>query len=160
MPGWEVKGGRGICLVGGGFLHLSRFKMMEREDLGSAVVEMPNPGLVVVRYAPGAIISAALIRELIGVRRRMVGRTPHVVIGIFPENLEFDMSLLQSDHYASPEEMEGLMAMAVVAEGAVVHPIAKLYFAYFPTRFKSRVFSLEREGMAWIREQWALLPVQ
>ncbi|MEO7081130.1 MAG: hypothetical protein ABIY71_06355 [Flavobacteriales bacterium] len=40
--------------------------------------------------------------------------------------------------------------LAIVAEGVQFEPIARLYFAYFPTRFNISVFLSEVEAHNWV----------
>lgn len=129
----------------------------KRVETSCATVELLRPQLVVCRYAPGAKVTAAGIMENIEARLRLVGNAPHVAITIFPDPEDFDMTMLQADHYRGTKGDAGLQAMAMVAEGTVINPVVKLYFAYFPSKFKAEVFASESEGMAWIQAQHALL---
>ncbi|MCL4280966.1 MAG: hypothetical protein KJZ58_01770 [Flavobacteriales bacterium] len=126
---------------------------MERVTTSTAVVEITGGGIVVCRYMPGAKVTAAGINENIEARRKLAGSAPHLAVTVLPSPEDFDMTMLKQDHYAGVPGDDSLQAQAMVAEGAVMFPLAKLYFAYFPTRFRNEVFASEPEAMAWIRDQ-------
>lgn len=77
-------------------------------------------------------------------------------MGIFPEDSEFDMTLLSEDHYCEIVLNDVTRSLAIVAEGSLFDTVAHLYFAYFPTKFPSRVFRTEAEALVWVNEQIAL----
>ena len=116
---------------------------MERVETPSAVVERVSPELVITRYRPGIRANAAAVKENLEARMSFPGREPYGVIGIFPEDVDFDMSLLEQDHYTDIALNEVTQVLAIVAEGALFDPIARLYFAYHPTSFASQVFPTE-----------------
>jgi hypothetical protein len=126
---------------------------MERVITSTAVVEMASPGLVVCRYMPGAKVTAAGINENIEARLKLAGHSPHVALTVLPSPEDFDMTMLQKDHYHVAGTSDPMQAQAMVAEGMVMYPVTKLYFAYFPTPFRNEVFASEPEAMAWIKDQ-------
>ena len=132
---------------------------MEREETASAIVERVNPELVICRYKHGIKVNAAAVRENLEARMRFPGKDAYAVIGIFPEDVDFDMSLLEQNHYTDIALNEVTRVLAIVAEGALFDPIAKLYFAYHPTQFDSQVFSTEKEALAWA-DQWIAVLVE
>jgi len=126
---------------------------MEREITPSAVVERIDPELVVCRYKEGVKVDAAAVRENLEARKRFPGHEPYAVIGIFPESVDFDMSLLEHNHYTDIALNKVTQLLAIVAEGELFEPIAKLYFAYHPTPFSSQVFPTEQEALKWVKER-------
>ena len=130
---------------------------MEREETASAVVERISPELVMCRYKQGVKADAAAVRENLAARKRFPGREPYAVVGVFPEDVDFDMSLLEHDHYGDIALNEVTQVLAIVAEGALFNPVARLYFAYHPTPFASKVFPNEAEAMAWVNARIKVL---
>ncbi|MCB0774358.1 MAG: hypothetical protein KDB93_13405 [Flavobacteriales bacterium] len=126
---------------------------MERVETSTAFIELLNPHLVITRYKPAAHVTAEAVRENLEVRMAMPGPLAKAVIAIFPEDMDFDMSLLDRDHYMEQRYTESTLAMAVVSSGVLHQPLANLYIAYHPTSFKYRVFSDEREAIAWANEE-------
>ena len=126
---------------------------METKETPSAVVERIHPDLVICRYKPGVKVDAKAVRENLDARMSFPGKEPYAVIGIFPQDVDFDMSLLTIDHYADGTFNELTRVLAIVAEGDMFEPIAQLYFAYHPTRFASRVFPSEKEALAWVNQK-------
>ena len=130
---------------------------MERLETASAIVERVRPELVVTRYKHGVKANGAAIRENLEARMRFPGKEPYAVIGIFPEDTDFDMSLLEQDHYTDIALNEVTQVLAIVAEGALFDPIARLYFAYHPTSFASQVFPTEKEALTWVDQRIRVL---
>jgi hypothetical protein len=126
---------------------------MEREETRSAVVERINPDLVICRYKEGVKVDAAAVRENLEARKRFPGHEPYAVIGIFPESVDFDMSLLERNHYSDIALNKVTQLLAIVAHGALFEPVANLYFAYHPTPFTSQVFPTEQEALKWVKER-------
>lgn len=126
-------------------------------ETATAVLEREDGGLVVCRYKPEVNVDARAVAENLKARLSFPGKEPYAVIGIFPESVNFDMSLIQQDHYTDIALNEVTRILAIVAEGALFEPIARLYFAYYPTRFHSAVFQTEKEARAWVAEKMQAL---
>ena len=123
---------------------------MEREETATAIVERVIPELVICRYKHGVKVNAAAVAENLEARMRFPGTEPYAVIGIFPEDVDFDMSLLEKNHYTAIALNQVTRILAIVAEDQHFDPIAKLYFAYHPTQFSSSVFATEAEARTWV----------
>ncbi|MBK6410652.1 MAG: hypothetical protein IPO60_03070 [Flavobacteriales bacterium] len=123
---------------------------MEREETASAIVERVDPDLVICRYKHGVKVNAAAVEENLEARLRFPGKEPYAVIGIFPGDVDFDMSLLEHDHYTGIALNQITRVLAIVAEDELFDPIARLYFAYHPTGFNSRVFHNEEDARTWV----------
>ncbi|MGB3870450.1 MAG: hypothetical protein WA937_13440 [Flavobacteriales bacterium] len=130
---------------------------MERVETPSAFVERVSPQLVICRYKHGVKVNAAAVRENLAARMSFPGKEPYAVIGIFPEDVDFDMSLLEQNHYTNIALNLVTQLLAIVAEGALFEPIASLYFAYHPTRFLNKVFPSEAEALAWVEQRIQVL---
>ena len=117
------------------------------------MVERINPELVICRYKEGVKVNAAAVQENLEARRRFPGGEPYAVIGIFPENVDFDMSLIERNHYSDIALNKVTQLLAIVAQGALFEPVANLYFAYHPTPFSSQVFPTEAEALKWVKQR-------
>jgi hypothetical protein len=67
--------------------------------------------------------------------------------------VDFDMSLLEQNHYSDIALNKVTQLLSIVAEGELFGPIAQLYFAYHPTPFTSQVFPSEQEALKWVKER-------
>lgn len=123
---------------------------MERKETASAIVERVDNDLVICRYKPGIRVDARAVAENLEARKRFDGKDPYAVIGIFPESVDFDMSLIENNHYTDTTLNQVTRVLAIVAEGALFDPIARLYFAYYPPQFSTSVFSTEEEARKWV----------
>ncbi len=123
---------------------------MQQIETSSAIVQRVDTDLVICRYKHGAQVNAAAVAENLEARMRFPGSEPYAVIGIFPGDVHFDMSLLEKDHYTSIALNQVTRVLAIVAEDELFDPIARLYFAYHPTSFSSAVFPNEERARAWV----------
>ncbi len=123
---------------------------MERIETASAIVERVNPDLVICRYRNGARVDVRAVAENVQARMRFPGKEPYAVIGIFPESVDFEMSLIENNHYTDTALNKVTRVLAIVAEGALFEPIARLYFAYYPPQFSTGVFTTEEEARKWV----------
>ena len=123
---------------------------MQRIETPSALVERVDEDLVICRYKHGVKVNAAAVAENLAARLSFPGKEPYAVIGIFPSDVDFDMSLLDKCHYSSIVLNEVTRVLAIVAEDELFEPIAKLYFALYPTSFSNQVFRTEAEARTWV----------
>lgn len=123
---------------------------MEREETASAIVERVHPELAICRYLPGARVDAAALGENLKARMRVPGREAYAVIAIFPEDVDFDMHLLEDDLYTGLSLNEVTRLLAIVAKGSLYDPIARLYSMNHLTSVANRVFRTEAEARAWV----------
>jgi hypothetical protein len=140
-----------------GLLHLARPTTMTIEpnliETPSAYVERMNRDLVVTRYKNGVKVDAAAIAENLRARMSFPGSEPYAVIGIFPEDVDFDLDLLDRDHYSDKDTSRLTRVLAIVAEGVLFEKIAHLYFAYHPPGFHAKVFRRLQEAVLWVDER-------
>lgn len=123
---------------------------MRTIETKSASVERIDTDLVICRYKHNIRVDARAVAENLAARKRFPGGEPYAVIGIFPESVDFDMSLIENNHYTDIAINKVTRVLAIVAEGALFEPIARLYFAYYPPQFSTGVFSTEEEARKWV----------
>ncbi|MGV9010968.1 MAG: hypothetical protein ACOH13_00095 [Flavobacteriales bacterium] len=123
---------------------------MEQQETRTAVVHRVSPDLVVCRYKPGAIVDAEAVAENLQARLGFPGSEPYGVVGIFPEDVEFDMSVLDKDHYKKTVLNDVTQVLALVAHGELFDTIARMYLAMHPTKFASQVFRMELDAFFWV----------
>ncbi len=120
------------------------------EETATAWVRRVHADLVVCRYKKGAHVDADAVAENLAARLRFPGSDPYAVICIFPEDVNFDMSMLRRDHYANLAADDPTQVLAIVTEDVQTEPMARLYLAFYPTRFNSAVFATEAEAENWV----------
>ncbi len=121
-------------------------------DTRLATLERIGPQLVVIRYKPGAVIDAQGLREIIEVRRVRFGHDHYAVVAIVPESADFNMSMLETDHYKEGCEDDPMRVLATVVEDAFHRRMAELYVSYHPTEFHYKVFSQLQPAIIWAEE--------
>ncbi len=123
---------------------------MEREETASAIVERVHSELAICRYHSRARVDATALGENLKARMRVRGREAYAVIAIFPEDVQFDMNLLEEHHYTDLSLNEVTKVLAIVAQGDLYDPIASLYTMNHLTSVANRVFRTEREAREWV----------
>lgn len=133
-----------------GFVELLDQITMQREETASAIVERVHSELAICRYHSGARVDASALGENLKARMRVAGREAYAVIAIFPENVDFDMNLLERNLYTDLSLNEVTRVLAIVALGALYDPIASLHSMNHLTSVANRVFRTEVEARAWV----------
>lgn len=125
-----------------------------------ARISIVAPGLVEQRYHRDAKLDIAGFEENWRARYQLVGDTPHVMLSVFPDRLDFDLSVATTDHFGRRRPEDRITALAVVAMDNVMELVAKLHFAYYPPSFALRIFNREDEARVWLQERLAELGTQ
>lgn len=120
-----------------------------------ATVERKGPDLLEVRYKPDVKLDLKSMEEVLAERKRLCPEGPRDVMAVFPPDVDFDMSVMTTDHYRDKGLEKCTRSLAIVANSAVNERFAGLYFAYFPQAFTTKVFSEEGDAMEWLAEQAA-----
>ncbi len=123
---------------------------MERIETPSAVMERMNADIVVCRYKTGVKMSAAVVRENLAARKLFAEELPFGVIGIVPEDADFEMGMLTTDLYGNGAASRETHALAIVVQDNLLEKIAGIYFRYHPTEFPTKVFRHLHDAVAWI----------
>lgn len=123
---------------------------MEREETASAIVERVHSELAICRYHPGVRVDATALGENLKARMRVPGKEAYAVMAIFPENVDFDMGLLENHYYTELSLNEVTRVLAIVAKGELYAPIASLYSMNHLISVSNRVFRTEKEARAWV----------
>lgn len=112
-----------------------------------------EPGFIEQRFRYGERIDLAGFAENRRARFELAGGTPHVMLSIVPRDMDFEVSVTSVDHFAPEREQDTLRALAVVVSDNMSEMVAKLFFSYFPTVFRTKVMSDEAEARTWLKEQ-------
>lgn len=123
---------------------------MEREETASAIVERVHSELAICRYHPRARVDATALGENLKARMRVPGKEAYAVIAVFPDNVDFDMTLLGKNLYTELSLNEVTRVLAIVAKGTLYDLIAGLYSMNHLTSVSNRVFRTEKEARAWV----------
>ena len=125
----------------------------ERYETSIATIVRTRPDLMEIRYKPGSTMDMAGVKEIHEVRKRIFGNSPYGSLSLIPEDVDFQLSITQQDHYSNARGNDPLVAWAVVSRGSMLEMIAKLYFSYFPQTFPVLTTANEREARAWLDTQ-------
>lgn len=109
--------------------------------------------LIEQRYHPLAIPSPALFHEARKARERITRKAgPCAVLVVLPVEMPVDPPSTNVDFFRQESEKRSILALAVVAESAVLNAASKFYFRYYARSFEAKVFASENEATAWLKE--------
>ncbi|MGV9013117.1 MAG: hypothetical protein ACOH13_11030 [Flavobacteriales bacterium] len=123
---------------------------MESEETASAVVERAHAELAICRYLPRVRVHAAALGENLKARMRVLGREAYALMAIYPENVDFDMSLLDMNLYTDLSLNEDTRVLAIVALGSLFEQIAYCTALNPAAPAGLRVFHTEEEARDWV----------
>lgn len=124
----------------------------------TATVQFIARNVVLARYRPDVQVGREEIAENLRARIAGLGEGPYGVIALFPEETDFELSLLSTDHYADEAMARSTSALAIVAEGTLYERFAHIYLNYHPTAFRAKVFADLTPAIAWVQEQVRAAP--
>jgi hypothetical protein len=122
-------------------------------DTRLARVIRTAPDRVEVRFREGCKLDTAGISEILELRRKLGEHLPLKVMGVIPDDADFEMDMLTKDHYAVHGTKDYTAAVAWVAQGSLQNQMTNLYLSYHPTPFRSAVFTDEADAQRWLDEQ-------
>ena len=123
--------------------------MASKIDIGPAVLEDVRPDLVIARFKDGSVAEASSFEVSMSARREHFYSTPHVVLVIAPDDVEFKMNMLDKDHYKDQGVDTFTRGVGVVSTNTSFTRIIELYYAMHPVSFPVKVFSREEDGLRW-----------
>jgi hypothetical protein len=121
-----------------------------------ATLEVCRDGTVEIRFRSGITLDQAGLHEVIAERERLCSDGElHAVLVIYPQDGDFEISVMTMDHYTG-RKVQGLTRCMAIAANTVMHErMASLYFAYFPQPFAARAFVEEEAAREWLSAQLA-----
>lgn len=120
-----------------------------------ANMSLTAPGFLEQRFHLGAKLDPDGFAENKRARFVLCGDDPYLMLSVFPKDIDFELRVTTSDHFAPERGRDGLVALALVAYDHVTEQVSKLYFSYFPQLFRHQVFMDEGEARKWLFAQRA-----
>jgi hypothetical protein len=102
-----------------------------------------------VHFKPGKTFTVEGIKQMMLARQKLGEAGPHRVLVVMPDHVDFDMSMITTDHYTAVPQPNTL-AVAWVTQNERNATFTRLYLSYFPPPFPSEVFLLEAQGRSWL----------
>lgn len=110
-----------------------------------------EPRLIEQRYHPMTVPSPALFLEARKARERLTRKNACAVLVVLPPEMPVDGPSTNIDFFRQESELRSIIALAVVAETAMLNAATKFYFRYYAQSFEAKVFTEEDEAKAWLK---------
>lgn len=120
-----------------------------------ARVERDEEGLIFLRIREGTKLSVEAFAEILAARKELARGRSSGVIAIVPEDVDFDIRIMNVDHYEGQNAAAFTKAFAIVTRASLYTRLYELYAAYFKTDFPVKTFGDEASALPWVREQLA-----
>jgi len=117
-----------------------------------ALVERNDAGLIFVRVHAGVKLTVEGFAEILAARKQLAQGRPAGVIATVPEDVDFDIRIMNVDHYAGEQASTYTAAFAIVTHANLYTRLYQLYAAFFKTDFPVRTFHDEEEAVRWVQE--------
>ena len=118
-----------------------------------ALVERDEEGLIFIRIGEGSKLSVEAFAEILAARKELAQGLPAGVLAIVPEDVDFDIKIMNVDHYEGQNPAAFTKAFAIVTQASLYTRLYELYAAFFKTDFPVKTFGDEASAIAWVREQ-------
>ncbi len=119
-------------------------------DIGPATLERIRPDLVIVRFKPGTTAAPESFQISVEARRAHYADTPHDVILVAPDDVDFDPKVLGGNHYKGSGAEDFTLSLALVSRNPTLTNILELYYALHPAPFPVKFFTAENEARSWV----------
>ena len=125
---------------------------MRAIETGLAIVECDETELIHVRFRPGVILSVKGLAEVRAARKQLAANKPTAVLATVPEDIDFELNVMNSDHYKGTDASSYTKVFAIVTNTKMHKELCALYATYFRTDFPLRTFDDEPSARAWLAE--------
>lgn len=125
----------------------------DERDTSLARLIRVRSDLVEIHYKPGCVMAPKPLADVQDARRELMGNRPYGSLTIIPEDMDFQLDAMRTDHAAADRSQGLLIATAVVCRANMIEMMVKLYFSYFPQLHRIRVTDDEDDARAWLLAQ-------
>lgn len=150
---FDPEGGYSVALRNGLTFDTTMSEFPRVIETRIATMSLVAPGFIEQRFRLGARIDLAGFAENKEARFKLADGVTCVMLSVIPKDMDFDVSVTTVDHFAPERGMDTLQALAVVVQDNMSEMVTKLFFSYFPTVFRTRVFDGEHEARMWLEKQ-------
>lgn len=119
-------------------------------DTSLATIERDSGGTIRIRVNEGARLDVNGFKEIMDTRRRLAQGQPARVLAVLPDDIDFEVQIMNVDHYAGVDAASFTKAFAIVTPASFYTRLYQLYAAYFKPGFPVQVFPDEASAMAWL----------
>lgn len=127
--------------------------MQEPVDTANCTFRYTEPRILEQRFLPCARFTNEVLTEAQAIRDRLCEARPSAVLVVIPAEIPVMASVTNTDHFVQERIRSTIIALAVVAEGDMMHSVSMFYFKWFPQPFPVRVFGEESEALDWLRQR-------
>ena len=117
-----------------------------------ATIERDAQGLIRIRVNEGARLDVNGFKEILETRRRLADGQPARVLASLPDDIDFEVQIMNVDHYAGVDATSFTKAFAIVTQASLYTRLYQLYVAYFKPSFPVQVFPDEPSALRWLTE--------
>ena len=122
-------------------------------DTPIATVQRTGAGMVEVRFKAGSVLHSAGIEPILRMRDQLGREGPARVLIVMPEDMDFSLDMLTTDHYAGHPVQAHSRAVAWVVPGEVIGHMTRKYFDHYPPPVPTAIFNNEAEALDWLAQQ-------
>ncbi|MBK8498233.1 MAG: hypothetical protein IPL52_05330 [Flavobacteriales bacterium] len=117
-----------------------------------ARIERDPAGIIRIRVNDGARLDVGGFKEILATRQRLAGGVPARVMALLPEDVDFEVQIMNEDHYAGIDASAFTKAFAIITQASLYTRLYQLYAAYFKPGFPVQVFPDEAAALVWLAE--------
>jgi len=109
--------------------------------------------LLEIRYKPGTVFITEDVVEVQAMRRSIMGIAPYATLTIIPEDADFSMESMRTDHAGADRSESQIIATAIVAKSTLIERLTSVYFKFFPQLHRVLVTDNEADARLWMERQ-------
>lgn len=120
-------------------------------DTEAADLELLPNGELDLRFKANVKLTIARMDEVMEARIKLCAGCACGVLVTLPEDIDFDVNVLTSDHYQGRELDKCTYAVAWDAESEMNEELVEIFYRYFPQPFPVKIFRDQSEARDWLR---------
>lgn len=120
-------------------------------DTEAAELELLPNGDLDLRFKANVKLTIARMDEVMEARMKICDGRERAVLITLPEDIDFDVNVLTSDHYKGRELDKCTYAVAWDAESEMNEELVEIFYRYFPQPFPVKIFRHHDEARAWLK---------
>lgn len=125
-------------------------KEVSQIETETALISFVATSLIEQRFKPDAPMTAAVYEQNRKARKKLTKGRPVALMIVIPAETPVNPPSTNHDHFRKESEERSILALAVVANSAVMSAVTKFYFRYYPQSFEVRVFDEEDDAKNWL----------
>jgi hypothetical protein len=117
-----------------------------------ATLRLTAPGWIEVQLKSGACVDVDGLARIMYARKELAQGRPAAVLAVIPNDVDFEVNVMLTDHHLHMDVAAFTGAMAFVYPGSLFNRLVQVYCRFRPPPFPYRFFTDRTKAEQWLRQ--------